>query len=177
MRKVKYHCAASLDGLVARVDGSFDCFAMEGPHVVEFFESLSQFGVALMGRKTYDVGLRLGVTNPYPFLDSYVFSRTMRESPDPAVKLVSGDAVEHVRALKQTPGKDIWLAGAGSLAATLFAADLVDEVIVKLNPLLIGDGVKMVDGLPRPQTLKFRESKVYDNGVVLLTYEVPSAAG
>lgn len=175
MRKLKYHCATSLDGWVARTDGSFDCFSMEGPHVTDFFESLSEFGVALMGRKTYEVGLQAGVTNPYPFLESHVFSRTMRKSPDPAVKLVSGDAVEHVRALKRVPGKNLWLAGAGSLAASLFAADLVDEVIVKLNPLLIGDGVRMVAGLPRPLTLALRDSKVYENGVVLLTYEVPSA--
>ena len=176
MRKVTYHCAVSVDGFIALEDGSFDCFAMEGPHVAEFMEGLHQFGTVLMGRKTYEIGLRAGVTNPYPFLESYVFSRTMAESPDAAVTLVSDDVVERVRALKRAPGKGIWLAGAGSLAATLFAADLVDEVVVKLNPLLTGGGVRVVESLPRPRQLALRESKVYENGVVLLTYRVSPAA-
>ena len=67
------------------------------------------------------------------------------EGPDPAVTLVSDDMVARVRALKRAPGKGISLAGAGSLAAALFAADLVDEVVVKRNPLLTGSGVKVVE--------------------------------
>ena len=65
-------------------------------------------------------------------LTYYVFSRTMTESPDAQVELVSENAVEVIDALKQEPGKDIWLCG-GGLATTLFSE--IDEMIVKLNPV------------------------------------------
>lgn len=172
MRKLKYHCATSLDGYVADKDGRFDGFMMEGPHVADFVESLPTYGVALMGRKTYELGLRAGVTNPYPFLKSYVFSRTLAESPDPEVTLVRDRAAEVVRELKTQGGKDIWLVGAGELAATLFAADLIDELTLKVNPILLGDGIPLVARLPRIETLELLGSKRYDNGVVLLSYGV-----
>jgi dihydrofolate reductase len=172
MRKVRYLCASSLDGFIASKAGRFDDFLMEGPHVADYMESLQSFDVALMGRKTYEVGLELGVSDPYPFLKTYVFSRTMTQSPDPKVTLVNGDASAHVRELKQLPGKDIWLAGAGELAATLFAEGLVDELSIKVNPMLMGDGIPVVARLARTAQLELFESKVYPNGVALLSYRV-----
>ena len=100
-----------------------------------------QFDVVLMGRRTYEVGLKHGVTNPYSTMKQYVFSRTMTESPDAQVELVSENAVEVVGALKQEPGKDIWLCGGGGLATTLFSE--IDEMIVKLNPVLLGSGIPL----------------------------------
>ena len=70
MRKLKYHCAISLDGFVALPDGSFDCFLMQGPHVDDFLATLRSYDAALMGRRTFEVGAKLGVTNPYPNMDS-----------------------------------------------------------------------------------------------------------
>lgn len=70
MRKLKYHCAISLDGFVALPDGSFDCFLMQGPHVDDFLATLGSYDAALMGRRTFEVGAKLGVTNPYPNMDS-----------------------------------------------------------------------------------------------------------
>ncbi|MEG4202061.1 hypothetical protein [Microcoleus sp. Pol12A5] len=100
MRKLKYYVACTVDGFIAREDGSFDCFPMEGEHFTDLFDSFpetipahlqealgipaenKQFDAVLMGRKTYEVGLDVGVTNPYPSLKQYVFSRTMEASPD-----------------------------------------------------------------------------------------------
>jgi dihydrofolate reductase len=66
------------------------------------------FDTVLMGRKTYEVGLKDGFTNPYAHLRQYVFSRTMETSPDAAVTLVREDAIAQVKALKAEDGKDIW---------------------------------------------------------------------
>lgn len=172
MRKIKYHCAMSLDGYVARKDGSWDGFLMHGPHVADFVRSIPQHDVALLGRKTYEVGLKQGVKNPYPTLKTYVFSRTLLASPDPNVTLVGNGAFDVVRGLKARDGKDIWLVGAGELAATLMAHDLVDEVSVKLNPIMLGEGISVVAHLPHLVRFQLVESRPYDNGVVLLTYRV-----
>ena len=176
MRKLKYHVASTADGFIARDDGAFDCFPPEGDHVRDYLDSLNFYGAVLMGRKTYEVGLKMGVTDPYPFLKSYVFSRTMKKSPDERVEIVSENAVEMVRKLKDEPGKDIYLCGGAQLAAELFKERLVDEVILKLNPLLLGSGIPVLPDIGRHIDLELIDTKVYNSGVVLLSYRVADVA-
>ena len=131
MRELRYYVACTVDRFIARADGSFDFFLTEGEHLRDLFDSFPEavpahlraalgvrsenkwFDAVLMGRRTYEVGLKVGVTSPYPHLKQYLLSRTMESSPDPDVELVSGDAVARVRKLKGEDGKGIWLCGGG----------------------------------------------------------------
>jgi dihydrofolate reductase len=162
MRKLIYYVACTVDRFIARPDGSFDCFPAEGEHIAGLIESFPEtvpghlrgalgvraanrhFDAVLMGRRTYEVGLAAGVTSPYPHLEQYLFSRTMTEAPDPGVELVPGDAVARVRRLKGQEGKGIWLCGGGDLAAALFPE--IDELILKVNPLVLGAGIPLFAG-------------------------------
>lgn len=172
MRKLVYHVASTVDGFIAREDHSFDCFPMEGDHVTDYLASLSGYSAVVMGRRTYDLGLAVGVTDPYPMLETYVFSRTLKESPNPRVKVVAEDAVGVVRDLKAAEGKPIYLCGGGDFAGMLLAEKLVDEVLIKLNPLLLGAGIPLASRLPAPVNLTLLSTKVYRNGVLLLQYAV-----
>ena len=171
MSKIKYSLAISVDGFIAQEDGSFDCFLMEGEHVVDFFNSFSAYEAVLMGRKTYEVGLAAGQTS-YPNMKNYVFSRTMHASADPNVQVVADNVSEVVKGLKAECQKDIWLCGGGSLAATLLAGNLVDEVVLKVNPLLLGLGIPLTGVLPDYIKLDLMNHKHYENGVMLLQYAV-----
>ena len=137
-------------------------------------EDVRRFDTVLMGRRTYEVGLREGFTNPYRPLRQIVLSQSMKEGPDPAVELERGLPVELVRRLKTDDGKDIWLCGGAKLAGALFTE--IDEFIFKINPVLIGVGIPLFHGVEGTIPVKLIEHKVYSNGFVLAKY-VPAQAG
>jgi len=171
-RKLIYNVATTLDGFIAGPGGALDLFVFEGDHVADYVATLRTYGAVIMGRSTYALGLDRGVTDPYPFLETYVVSRTMKHSPDPRVRVIAGDVAAFVRELKRAPGGDVYLCGGGDLASTLFADDLVDEVVVKLNPVLAGGGTPLVAQLAAPQKLVLASTKVYQSGVITLRYAV-----
>jgi dihydrofolate reductase len=182
-----------VDGFIAREDGSFSDF----PWADEFGADLrakfpetfpahlrrgnvsradnKRFGAVLMGRRTFEVGLKEGITSPYPTLDQYLFSRTLAASPDPAVSLVTGGAAAAVADLKGAPGKDIWICGGSELATSLFEAGLVDELIIKLNPIAVGSGIPLLSRRLETLSLRLTASQAYSSGHMLLVYAVGTA--
>jgi dihydrofolate reductase len=172
MRTLTYYVATTIDGFIAHTDGTIDGFLMEGEHVKDFTAALGSFDTVLMGRETYAYGLKFDVTNPYPQFKQYVFSRTLGKSPDPNVQLVSENAAGFVRELKQKPGKGIWLCGGAVLAHALWSERLIDELIVKVNPVVFGAGKSLFSAEITPSALKLIDKKLYDNGVATLRYGV-----
>lgn len=189
MRELKYYVACTADRFIAAEDGSFDAFLGEGEHLADLFTELPEtvpahlrqtvgvqgrpnrvFDTVLMGRKTYEVGSKAGITSPYPQMKQFVFSRTMSQAPDPAVEIVSADELAVVRRLKQQPGKDIWLCGGGMLAATLF--EEIDELVLKVNPVVLGAGIPLFAGAVPPTPLDLTSIKPYENGFTLVRYRL-----
>ncbi|NER99610.1 MAG: dihydrofolate reductase [Symploca sp. SIO1B1] len=188
MRKLKYYVACTIDQFIARENGSFDFFLTEGEQVADLLESFPEtipahfrdqlgisaenkhFDVVLMGRRTYEVGLKEGFTNPYPQMKQYLFSRTLQVSPDQNVELVSTSPVALVKELKQQPGKDIWLCGGGNLATTLFSQ--IDEMILKVHPILLGSGISLFYGAIKQTSLKLINNKIYNNSFMLFHYQL-----
>lgn len=186
MRNLVYYVACSLDGFIAHEDGSFGGFLFSGPHMNdltrEFPETIPShlrgavtgenrhFDAVLMGRRTYEVGLKEGITSPYRTLRQFVVSRSMKGSPDAEVELVRERVPEVVRALKREPGKDIWLCGGGELAALLFPE--IDCLILKVHPFLMGAGIPLFSGRVPEAQLTLTERKVYLNGFMRLHYRL-----
>jgi len=96
----------------------------------------------------------------------------MKETLDEHVEIVGEDAVGVVRRLKAETGKDIYLCGGADLATALFKEGLIDEVILKVNPLLLGSGIPLMSDIGKHIDLELLDSKVYESGVVLLSYRV-----
>jgi hypothetical protein len=107
MRKLIYYVACSVDRFIAHSDGTHEGFLMEGEHFVDLIANFPEtfpaqfrdvlgisgenkcFDTVLMGRRTYEVGLKEGVTNPYPQMQQYVFSRTLPASIERNIELIS----------------------------------------------------------------------------------------
>ena len=124
----------------------------------------------LLGRKSF--AAMTPETMP-PGMAAYVFSRTLRQSEHPGVTIVSGGLEETVKRLKTEPGKDIWLFGGGSLFRSLADAGLVDSVEVAVVPILLGEGIPLIEGGANQVKLELKEHRVYSKtGIVMLTYEV-----
>ncbi|MBL1101086.1 dihydrofolate reductase [Streptomyces sp. 205] len=188
MRKLIYFVAMTLDGFIASPDSDHSMFIEGEDHGAWVLEHMPEtvptayrhlvpglaetgnrrFDTVLMGRATYEFGLRDGATSPYGHLRQYVMSTSLDSVPDAAMGLVSEDPLEFVRTLKKEHGLDIWLCGGGKLAAAL--RDEIDELIVKINPVVIGSGIPLFDSAHSPQRYDVVSGEIYDSGVTIMTY-------
>jgi len=186
-RKLVYYVACTVDGFIAREDGSWDWALSQGEHFTDLMERFPEtfpvhlrrtlgvrenarrFDAVLMGRKTYEVGVNAGITSPYEPLRQFVVSLTMPGIPASAVCLHRGGPLELVRQLKAETGKDIWLCGGAKLAAAVFTE--IDELILKINPVVIGAGIPLFAGVAGTRATVLTEHRVYPNGFVLARYE------
>ena len=129
-----------------------------------------------MGRRTYELGYAFGLKpgeRPYAHMDTYVVSSTLDLPAGNQVKTIRYSVLDRVRQLRSRMGGVIYLSGGGELAGCLLAAGLIDSLILKLNPILLGGGTPLFAS-PAAATLRLAQCKRYDNGVALLTYELSS---
>ncbi|MDV6375921.1 dihydrofolate reductase family protein [Deinococcus arenicola] len=188
-RRLVYFIACTLDGCIATQGGDTDFFETGGAYLAELAAAFPEtfpthartalgidavgqhFDTVLMGRKTYDPALQLGISSPYAHLRQYVFSRHLPPSEDPAVTVVSDSPVALVQSLKaEQTGCDIWLCGGGELAGQVLPE--IDEVILKLNPVVIGAGLPLFGSDSGLGRFDLVESQSLSGGVMLLHYRV-----
>jgi dihydrofolate reductase len=100
-----------------------------------------------------------------------VFSRTLDKVIWNNTKLLKGDLATEVRKLKNEPGPDIVILGSGSIVSQLAQEGLIDEFQIVVNPIILGKGRTMFDGVKETVTLKLVKSRVFGNGNVVQDYE------
>lgn len=177
---IRYNVAISLDGFIASSDHTTSWIVEDS--TIDFDALYSIFSTFVMGRRTYETMLSYGDNNPLRSKsqdEMIVISRTMKQEEYPNVTVVKDDVVGFVKALKsknEDEGrKDIWLFGGGRLAGLLMDAGLVDRVEVAVMPVLLGDGVMMIDGSGWGGTnMKLKTASVskLDSGIVMCVYDV-----
>lgn len=173
MRKLIYWVATTVDGFIADDEHGVGAFLHEGEHASEYTAALKGFDTIVMGRGTYAFGLQFGISDPYPWADTVVFSRILAEAPpDPRVRFLATDPAEKITRLKARSGSAIYLCGGGVLASSLFEAGLIDELVLKVNPVLLGSGIPLSTRVRGAVRLHLREAKTYTNGVIVSRYDV-----
>jgi dihydrofolate reductase len=134
MRKIVLSLGISLDGYIARPDGSVDFLFMPKDYsMASFFASVDTM---IMGRKTLEVGLKMsGGSLPASSMATYVFSRSQPAGKGDGWTFVNESPAAFVKKLRKRSGKNIWLMGGGELARDFLKADLVDELHIGIIPV------------------------------------------
>jgi dihydrofolate reductase len=165
MRKIQLFIATSLDGYIARPDGGIDWLFHDGDYGYRKF--YAGIDTVVMGRKSWELARTLEQT-PFAGKRIIVFSRKLKSSPD--AEIARGNVRAFVRKLRQTKGRNIWLLGGAKLVRDFVAADLIDDYIISVHPILIGSGIPLFLKNGRDTKLKLRSAKAFKSGLVQLTY-------
>ena len=171
----------TLDGYIAGKKGDISWHTVDA-EFQKFAEKNSNAGATLIfGRKTYRLmagfwpsphALKTDpvVARGMNKASKIVFSRTLKKAGWANTRLVRGNLVGEIRKLKQQPGKGLTILGSASIVAQLADAGLIDEYQILLNPVAIGTGKTMFEGVKRKILLKMKETKSFKNGNVLIYY-------
>ena len=139
-------------------------------------------GALLFGRRTYENFYAVWpkrTDSPYTeFLNTipkYVASTTLKEPlPWSNSTLLKGDAAQAVSQLKQQPGKDLLIMGSGELIQSLMRANLIDDYVLLIHPLVLGSGRRLFPDGGAAATLRLVATSTTDKGVVIATYQPAS---
>jgi dihydrofolate reductase len=170
MRRVVYGVGISLDGYIARPDGSVDFLFMPKDYsMAPFFKRCD---TALLGRKTYEAGLKMsgGKMSGYG-MKCYIFSKTLGEVGHKDFEVVREAPKPFIEVLRKKQGIDIWLMGGGELTRAFLQDDLVDELYLGVVPTLIGRGIPAFPAGFAQREFKLAENKTYSRGLIALRYE------
>ncbi len=183
MRRLVYLVATSLDGFIADSGGGYEAFPVDPETLADVFAQYPEtcpahlrdllavtgeprrFDTVVMGRATHQPAVDAGLTSAYPHLRQYVVTGRTDLPADPTVTVVADDPVGLVRRLKEEEGLDIWLCGGGDLAGQLL--DEIDELHLKVNPVLLGEGVPLVRHLSAARAFSLASSRTLRGGVQL----------
>lgn len=175
MRKIIYYVASSLDGYISGRNEDVSGFVGTGSGVDKYFADLKNFDTVIMGRKTYEFGYKFGLVPgqpAYPHMKHFIFSNQLvLENAHSDVQVKKIDLAE-IEALRKQEGTDIYLCGGGQFAAWLLENQQIDILKIKLNPLVLGAGTKLFEGLLESYTLGFIESEAYENGLQIMSYRI-----
>ena len=172
-REVIVHIAASADGFIAGPGGDMKWLTSRprmGSYGLDAFAR--SVDTKVLGRRTYEASLRLGAK--FDEKNRYiVFSRQPRPADAPSsVEFVSGAIAPYMSRLRAQPGKNIWLMGGGDLIASFLDEQAIDQFVVSVVPVFIGDGLPLIARRHRYVPLDLQAVERFDDGLVQLHYRV-----
>jgi dihydrofolate reductase len=185
MRKLIYSMGVSLDGFIAGPDGEIDWSAPDEELHRFHNQQMREIGAHLCGRRLYEVMVYWETADENPSAPEHelefariwknmpkiVFSRTL-EKVEGNARLVRDGVAEEVATLKEEPGKDLAVGGAG-LASTLMTLGLIDEYRLFVSPVVLGGGTPYFPALDERINLELVETQTFGSRVVYVRYRRP----
>ena len=173
-RRIIVYAGTSADGFIARPDGDIGWLTSR-PKPEGFYEIgkfTASIDTKILGRKTYEKSLALGAKFDGN-TRTYVFSaQAAATGPPNAVEFISEPFGTFARRLRAADGRDIWLMGGGGIIASFLDAGAIDQFIINVVPVLIGEGIPLISPRHRHVPLTLLSTRQFTDGVVQLHYEV-----
>ncbi len=174
MAKIVYYVATSLDGFIAGLDGDISDFSPGGEAVDKYLADLQEYRTVIMGRKTYEFGYRFGLVPgqpAYPHMEHFIFSDTLKlDNPSHQVHVVPR-SLDRVHEIKENADTDIYLCGGGEFAGWLLDRAMIDQLKIKLNPIVLTQGVRLFGDSTSKAKWSLNQTEVFDDGITILTYD------
>ena len=170
-RKVILYIAMSLDGYIATPDNGLEFLSLveEKDQDYSYKDFVNTVDTVIVGRKSYDKVLSMGLEYPHTDKELYIITRTPRPTVG-STTFYTGNLNELVSGLKRKEGKDIYVDGGAEIANEMLSENLIDEFYISVIPILLGNGISLFNN-SRPQVrLKLISTKTYNKGLVQLHY-------
>ena len=177
--KVTAHMVSSLDGFIAKKDGSISWLetsdtyekGVTGENAEEFMKTIDCF---VMGSRTYELALELSMNFGWAYGDVPTFVLTSRDLPADrkSIEFYSGDLKKFVNDKLKPNYKNIWLVGGAAVVKDFIRLGLVDDIRSAIVPIIVGDGTLFFDYIGQEHPLHLKDVTAYKNGMVELWYEV-----
>jgi dihydrofolate reductase len=174
MRKIRLYIATSIDGFIARENGSLD-WLVELPNPGKTDHGYDEFiagtDTVIMGRKTYKDVLGFGIEWPYANCRTYIVTSDRNYNIGTentfALHELNQDSIAELR-LNST--KNIWVVGGGEIITQFLNLDQIDEMTLCIAPVILGKGIKLFPGEPHETKFELVNSTPFETGIVNVTY-------
>ena len=175
MPKIVYYVASSLDGYISGPNEDISLFAAQGNGVIRYQKDLLDFSTVIMGRRTYEFGYQYGLKPgqpAYPHMEHHIFSESLKfeEEVHPQVHQ-EPRSLDRVMEIRDSSPTDIYLCGGGEFAGWLLDHGLIDQLKVKLNPIVLGGGVRLFGDSVTQAKWKLVDTLTFEGGLQIITYD------
>lgn len=175
MNKIIYYVASSLDGFISGVNDDISKFISHGEAVEKYKSDLLKFKTVIMGRKTYEFGYQYGLEPgkpAYSHMQHYIFSDNLQIEKIADQVHLEKLSIDRVQDILDKSETDVYLCGGGKFAGWLLDHNLIDQLKLKLNPIVLGDGVRLFGESKTSIVGKLIDKEAFDGGLQFLTYDL-----
>jgi len=174
MKRIIYYVASSLDGYISGENGDISKFILQGEGVEKYQSDLANFETVIMGRKTYEFGFQYGLEpgQPvYPNMEHHIFSKSLKIDKLSEAVTIEELRIDKVKEIRKNAKTDIYLCGGGQLAGWLLENGLIDQLKLKLNPIVLGNGTKLFGSSIASENWELIDKESFSDGLQILSYD------
>lgn len=175
MSNIVYYVATSLDGYISGPEGDISKFSGEGEAVNAYLQDLKKFHTTIMGRHTYEFGYRFGLQPgepAYAHMEHHIFSNTLVLKNKSKQVHIEKPTLQRIDEIRDTSQTDVYLCGGGVFAGWLLDNHRIDQLKIKLNPIILGAGVRLFGKSKTQARWELMDKQSFEDGLQFLSYDI-----